>query len=387
MERKKKLAFVANCCIVGGVETALISLLNQIDTQKYDITLFTNFCGNPVVHSIPPQIKCIDLDAYNIKTVYTAARKSRNYGRALAILWNYARFRLARDKYLKTPLLYQHIKFDESKFDCVIAYKYGISTVFIAKNALNASKTILWLHGVLPSQDKQYLQLLCSFDQCFCVSEFVRTHFLQRCSTMAEKTAVIHNALSADEILQKSEPLPCDTDFSKAWLLTTVGRLGQDTCQIVIPKTARMLTDSGLDFVWYLIGDGPERTAIEQEIKRCGVEDKVFLLGTKSNPYPYIRTCTIYVQTSTSEGWCLTTQEARILHKPCVVTDIPVMHEQFVDGENGIIADGTDAAALYRGILRLIRSDALRVHITETLSATPQDTANELAKLYDFIEG
>ena len=174
-------------------------------------------------------------------------------------------------------------------------------------------------------------------------------------------------------------------DFSKEILIVTVGRLGTGKGQISIPQTAKMLADSGIDFVWYLVGDGPEREAVEQEIKRLDVGKCVFLLGTKENPYPYIKACTLYVQTSTSEGWCLTTQEARVLHKPCVVTDIPVMHEQFIDGENGIIAKGTDAASLYEGIMRLINSNTLYDNIVKNLEESPQDGAVELQKLYDFF--
>ena len=116
------------------------------------------------------------------------------------------------------------------------------------------------------------------------------------------------------------------------------------------------------------------------------MENNICLLGAKENPYPYINACSIYVQTSTSEGWCLTTQEARILHKPCVVTDIPVMHEQFIDGVNGIIANGTDAVALYEGIMRLLSSQELRERIVNNLKAEPQDGAVEMQKLYDFLD-
>ena len=162
----------------------------------------------------------------------------------------------------------------------------------------------------------------------------------------------------------------------------TVGEKGQ----IVIPETASLLKKSGIDFTWYIVGDGPVRNDIEQGIQKYHMENNICLLGTKENPYPYINACSIYVQTSTSEGWCLTTQEARILHKPCVVTDIPVMHEQFIDGVNGIIANGTDAAALYEGIMRLLSSQELRERIVNNLKAEPQDGAVEMQKLYDFLD-
>lgn len=386
MTDKKKIAFVANCCIVGGVETALINLLNVIDTQKYDITLYTNFAGNPVVKSIPTYIKRVDLDEYNIKTVYSRALKEHNYWLVLAILRNYAHFRMTHNRYYKTARLYRHINFRETEYDCVISYKHGLSTTAIVRKAIRSKKLLLWVHGELPTLNRSYEKVLCTYDKCFCVSEYIRTYFLQHCPSMKGKTEVFHNILNAEAIIKKAQEPINDIDTDRKCVLVTVGRLGQDKGQTVIPKTARLLADSGIDFVWYLVGDGPTRGVVEQEIKAHNMEACVYLLGTKENPYPYMKACTIYVQTSTSEGWCLTTQEARILHKPCVVTDIPVMHEQFADGENGIIAKGTDAVSLYNGIMRLIKSPDLCNRIIKNLESIPQDGVMELNKLYDFLD-
>lgn len=203
---------------------------------------------------------------------------------------------------------------------------------------------------------------------------------------MAEKTDIFHNILDAKAIIRKAKEATAEIDTSRKVILVTVGRLGQDKGQAVIPKTASLLAKNGVDFAWYLVGDGPTRSEIERGIQTFHMENNVFLLGTKDNPYPYMQACSIYVQTSTSEGWCLTTQEARILHKPCVVTDIPVMHEQFTDGINGIIAKGTDAVALYEGIRGLLASPELAERIADNLKAEPQDGAVEMQKLYDFLE-
>ncbi len=387
MPKKKKIAFVANCCIVGGVETALINLLNTIDTEKYDVTLYTNFAGNPVVKNIPDYVKCVNLDEYNIKNVYNRSLKERNYLLALSVIWNYIRFIIARDEFNKTEWLYKHIAFCDTEYDIVIAYKWGPSTTAIAKKLVKRNRAILWIHGELPMFRRTYELNLFMFDKCFCTSEYIKTYFSQRCPSLKDKTDIFHNILDAEAISKKAQEPVNDIDTNRKYVLVTVGRLGQDKGQTVIPETARLLADAGIDFVWYLVGDGPTRDAVEHGIRAYNMEDHVYLLGTKENPYPYIKACTIYVQTSTSEGWCLTTQEARILRKPCIVTNIPVMHEQFVDGENGIIAKGTDADSLYHGIMRLIESDELRNRIIDNLSTKPQDGANEIQKLYDYIEG
>lgn len=386
MTEKKKVAFIANCCIVGGVETALINLLNSFDTEKYDVTLYTNFAGNPVIGRIPDNIRCIDLDEYNIKRVYNKAIGEHDYFTAIKLMKNYALFRITKDFYNKTAWLYRHIHFNDEHYDCVIAYKFGPSTIFLTNESFTAPKKVVWVHGDMPYFSNNYIRNLCLFDKCFCVSEYMKNYFVVHCKEMAPKTDIFHNILNANEIIKKAQEPVAEIDKCGKAAIVTVGRLGQDKGQIVIPETASLLKKSGIDFTWYIVGDGPVRNDIEQGIQKYHMENNICLLGTKENPYPYINACSIYVQTSTSEGWCLTTQEARILHKPCVVTDIPVMHEQFIDGVNGIIANGTDAAALYEGIMRLLSSQELRERIVNNLKAEPQDGAVEMQKLYDFLE-
>lgn len=386
MTEKKKIAFVANCCIVGGVETALINLLNVFDTEKYDVTLYTNFAGNPVIGRIPDNIRCIDLDEYNIKRVYNKAMDRHDYFTALKLMKNYALFRITKDFYNKTAWLYRHIHFNDEHYDCVIAYNFGTSTIVLTNESFTAPKKVVWAHGDMPYFSNNYIRNLCLFDKCFCVSEYMKNYFVVHCKEMTPKTDIFHNILNANEIIKKAQESVAEIDKCGKAAIVTVGRLGQDKGQIVIPETASLLKKSGIDFTWYIVGDGPVRNYIEQGIQKYHMENSICLLGTKENPYPYINACSIYVQTSTSEGWCLTTQEARILHKPCVVTDIPVMHEQFIDGVNGIIANGTDAAALYEGIMRLLSSQELRERIVNNLKAEPQDGAVEMQKLYDFLD-
>ena len=383
---KKKIAIVAANCFVGGVETALINMLHCIDRNEYEITVFTNFRGNPCARDILPDINYVNLDLFDLRTSFFSALSKFDLFRLITILKNYVVIRASSQWYVQDICSCKHMDFKSVHFDAVIAYKHAWSTSYIAKKAVKADKSLLWVHGELPSKNRGYLQTLSSFDHCFCVSEYIRSYFLRYCPSMAEKTDVFHNILDAKAIIRKAKEAAAEIDASRKVILVTVGRLGQDKGQAVIPETASLLAKNGIDFAWYLVGDGPTRSEIEQGIRTFHMENNVFLLGTKDNPYPYMQECSIYVQTSTSEGWCLTTQEARILHKPCVVTDIPVMHEQFTDGINGIIANGTDAAALYEGIMRLLASPKLVEKIIDNLKAEPQDGAVEIQKLYAFLE-
>lgn len=386
--KRKKIAFVAVNCTIGGVETALINLLNIIDTTTYDISLYTNFSGNPVIGRIPAEIKCIDLDEYGIKQVFQKALSKGRLFQATKLFANYTRFRLEKEPYHKMAWRYRHISFKHDKFDCVIAYNYGVTTLYLVNECFLSDRRVVWIHGELPSEfrPQQYLDNLATANHCFCVSRSIQNYFLGLFPTLALKTELFYNIINESAVKEKSSLAVTENINKFDYSIVTVGRLGTDKGQEVIPETAKRLKESGVSFAWFIVGDGRERQNIENEIQRIGTEDCVFLLGAKENPFPYMKQCTIYVQTSKSEGWCLTTQEARILHKPCVVTDIPVMHEQFTDGVNGIIANGTDAAALYEGIMRLIRSPELMNQIVQQLETHPQGNANEIQKLYDYIE-
>jgi len=178
---------------------------------------------------------------------------------------------------------------------------------------------------------------------------------------------------------------PIDVEM-KGLNILTVGRLSTEKGQQMIPATVRLLLDAGYDVHWYLVGDGPLRETIEAEIEKYNVQDHVILLGTQMNPYPYIKNCDIYVQPSFSEGYCTTTMEAKILHKPIVTTDAPGMREQFVSGENGLIVDAMTPQALFEGIRTLLDHPELCQKFVGNLEKETFDNREELQKLYDFIE-
>ena len=195
---------------------------------------------------------------------------------------------------------------------------------------------------------------------------------------------MLYNLLSTKEITLQSEDhvnwIPQNT------AILTVGRLVSIKGQAMIPRTTRLLLDAGYEVYWYLVGDGPLRETVEAEIQKYDVAEHVILLGTQTNPYPYIKNCDIYVQPSFSEGYCTTTMEAKILHKPIVTTDAPGMREQFVSGVNGLIVDAMTPEALSGGIRTLLDHPELREKFVENLSHEVCDNSGELQKLYDFIE-
>lgn len=385
---KKKIAVVFDHLIVGGAERSLIQFLRAIDPDRYDITLFTRTANNIYAKEIPDRIR-IWPTADMIQDPRTLLLDDLKHARIFQLirsLWLRVLLRIRKHPYEKLLITHRIQREVPELFDLAIAYKLNYDDTAFTLGRLRARKKCAWVHSIVSydGKDACVYKSARAFQKIYCVSRFAMAQFQKTYPYLAKKADVIHNLIDAPAILEKAaEPF---SPPLRAPALVTVGRLSDEKGQVMIPQIARKLIDSGHLIYWYLIGDGPARPQILENIRRYGVEDHVFLLGARENPYPHMQACQIYVQTSYSEGWCLTTQEARILCKPVVTTGIPVMEEQFAHGKDGSIAKDTTPEAIAAEILELLDHPALPQGYIDALKVASHGYPDELQKLYDFIE-
>ena len=379
--RKRKVAFVLDGAMVGGIETALIQMLRKIDTDKYDISLFTNVQGNPCIGRIPECIKVVDLDEFDLRSNFYCSLRKGKLSRAAKLLKYYLKIRLSKSDLDKVRYSQEQFTLSEEMFDCAVAYKPSWTSVLWVLDHIKAHKSAVWVHGpIWGCKDQHWIE---GVDYFFCVSKDSKDYIERIYPNVIGRTEVFYNLIDSEEILIKAGN---GWNFGEETVLVTVGRLTNQKGQDMIPYTMRYLLDAGYQAKWYVIGDGDLREKIEQLCKKLGVVDNVILTGTQSNPYPFIKGCDIYVQTSNFEGWGLTVQEAKILNKPIITTDIPVMREQIEHMKNGYITEGISPEALFEGIKTLIDNPILCEQFVEELKKESHDNTQEIEKLYAFIE-
>ena len=200
-----------------------------------------------------------------------------------------------------------------------------------------------------------------------------------------DRVITIRDIRSPQQILgmaQEQISLPVQAQVT----IVSVGRLTWQKGFILAVEAAALLRQRGVDFVWYIVGEGGERPALEEKIRTLQLHDRVILLGAKANPYPYIRAADIYVQTSKTEGYCLALAEARMLEIPCVTTDFDVVYEQMVDGENGLVVSMT-AQSVADGVQRLIDDPVLYDHIRQYQHQEKNGSTEEVEKVDWLLEG
>lgn len=393
MKDKRILICCNRTLNLGGIEKALTTFLKAFNTKENDVTLVL-YDDNGVLHSELPldHIRVFYVNSIDASAMLREDIRKFQLGQVCKGLWNRLMLRLDQDWYARIMYTYRILERKlvfPGHFDCAISFTTDYSDLSMVA-AADADKRVCFVHGDAtkgPRSARLNDHLVRKMDKVYAVSQQAKELFVQMHPACEETSDVIHNVILAEDILKKAEEPVDDMICDGVLTLCTVGRLSPEKGQQMIPEIAEHLRGAGWKFRWYLVGDGSLRSELEQKIGELGLQDQVILLGGKQNPYPYMKKCDIYVQTSFSEAYCSTTAEAKVLCKPVVSTDAPGMREQFSSGEDGLIVDQMTPGALFEGIQLLLENPELRRKFSQELSGRANQGLNEIQKLYNFIEG
>ena len=362
---KKRLLFVIDSLVCGGAEKSLVSLLPLIDYSRYDVDLLMFTRGGEFEQYVPDKVNVIHHDLFGTSSI----DKINQFIHQLmfSALWRLCPRRHSAENRWRS--MHSAVKSMSRNYDVAIAYQQGFPTFFVATK-VKAQKKIAWINADVyeAGYDMNYCrQFYEQMDHIVPVSEALRGKLTKNSPWLEEKLTCIYDIVNQDLIrklaMEPINDMSCNDDTIS---IVTVGRLTTAKNHLLAVDTARILADKGVNFKWYFVGEGGTRSAIEKRVAEYDLVDHVFLLGMKENPYPYMASADIYVQTSSFEGFGLTIAEAKILHKPIVCTNFDIVYDQIVDGKNGLIAEMTPDSVADR-ILELVIDERLRNRVVGNL--------------------
>ena len=125
---------------------------------------------------------------------------------------------------------------------------------------------------------------------------------------------------------------------------------------------ARMAADApDVDLV--LVGDGPERGAIETLVAELGIKGRVHFLGVRRDVPVVLRAADVFTLPSLSEGASITLMEAMAAGVPSVATDVGGMPEIMRHGVDGLLVPRQDPAKLAEAFKTLASDEAMRARM------------------------
>lgn len=398
---KKRLLFVISALETGGAEKSLVNLLNLFDYDRYDVDLLLFKREGAFLEQIPDKVKLI----YGSKELHALYGQLQPKSVSEYLIICRAVFRRLYGQYYKrirykntrglavqqrwNKVYKEMIPTMHEEYDVAIAYMHMEPLYFVAEK-VKAKRKIGWVHI-------DYKELDCSrevdrkdflkFDKIVtispeCVKSLAKDHPMMR-----DKFVNVPNLTSA-VLLRKLANVSFPEEYKEidtCCRLLSIGRLSEQKGFDYAIDAAKILKEMGMQFCWFIIGEGEQRTSLQSQIKKNGVSDCVKLLGIRSNPYPYLKNADIIVQPSRFEGKSVVLDEAKILARPIIATEYPTVHDQIRDGTEGVIV-GMNPNSIANGILSLWNDEKARNRLIHYLEQNCYDNSQRIVEYYKLME-
>lgn len=394
----KKILFVIDSLACAGAEKSLITLLSLIDYSKYEVDLQLFSYGGELENLLPKEVKLLEPFNYTKFTTLSLKKVIQEGIFKLKLRYLFSRlkfsFILRKGKYdnrAKARLFWEInkncIEATEKEYDVAIAYAQGVPTFYVA-DRVRAKRKVAWINVSyqLEGIEKEYQRgKYKKFNKIVLVSDSAKDIFEEVYPEFKEKFEVIYD-INNPKIMEDMSKIGDKLSNKDEIKLLTIGRLANQKGYDIALEACKILKDRGIKFKWYALGKGPLKEEIEQKIDELGLKEHFILLGVTPNPYGYIKSADIYVQTSRFEGFGLAIAEARILNIPVVTTEFDAVYNQMIQRKNGIVTQ-MNAQSVADGIMELIENSELKNSIIEYLKNEKKGSLEEYKKFEKLIEG
>lgn len=382
---------------LGGTEKALLGLLNEIDLKENEVTVLLLEKKGELLNRIPNEVKIKTVPEFekmkpiifNPPHYYAMSElKKKNIFNAIRTIIRYIKVKLTNSWYYN---YIEALKEYPIKYEADIAVAFAGPSDFISYLILNNVKAKIkyqWIHFDVTKviSNKNFgNRFYHRFDKIFCVSQNSKNTFVKEFPQFESKTEIFENIVSETDLKCQSEFGESFHDDFDGLRILTLGRLAVEKGQQLVPNVVRRLKDDGLNFRWYLIGEGNLRKELAKEIKRLRIENELVLLGSKINPYSYLKDCDLYVQTSLHEGYCITLYEAKIFEKPVVTTDFLSASNLIENHGDGLIVEISENG-IYAAVKELIKDDNKRKEFSSFLKKPESRNEQKVQKYFYLIK-
>lgn len=387
---KKKILFIVSNMESGGVSKSMSSLLNIIDTDRYEIDCFIL---NPVglfMKTIPSGISLIE---DRTTSIFFSDFKNAiwklliGFRLRLLILRLLAAFCSVFNKGLAGWFLSKGIKKTKKKYDVAVDYN-GQHLLYFLVDGVNAKEKISFFHSDYEKWS-YYFRMDCKYypkvNHIFTISEHCVKSMRQFFPSESHKIELFPNLLSKKLIERMANEIVEDNFDTNVFSILTVGHLLISKGIKLALECAGKLKERELNFKWYFLGDKSEEMYFYKLACQLKVEKNIVFMGLRSNPYPYFKQASIIVHPSQFEGKSIALDEAKLLAKPIVVTNFSTVYDQFEDRKNASICK-MEVESLTDNIWELIHDKDLQIQYSSNLKMASTDNTSAIERLYTIID-
>jgi glycosyltransferase involved in cell wall biosynthesis len=317
-----RVLVVTGNAIVGGMETAVLRLVERLPPSTFSITALC-----PFESEFTAQLRELGIP------VHVAAIRDR-------LRWHAIQFAVELVRELDIEVIHAHMPPAHA----------------VAGLAGSATRTpvLATIHSMHLSMQDLEIHRLAGTHLCV-VSEAARAHALG-VGAVASRLSVIRNGVDSEQFVPAAT-LPRDAEPLRVGY---VGRLSPEKNPALFLNAAALVRASVPSARFSVIGDGPMRRDLEVLARTLRIADAVTFKGECAGMPAQYRALDLLVSTSWHEGTPLAVLEAMASGLPIVATDVGGVPELVVAGTSGLLAPPGDEFSVAQCIVALLRDKDLR---------------------------
>jgi glycosyltransferase involved in cell wall biosynthesis len=302
--RKINIAFILPSLDRGGVSSASLNIINELDAAKYN-KFIVLYDGKIIEYKT-------DIEIIDMKTPKADSVPAK-------ILTQFKRYYRLRK-----------IKSDK-KIDISISFKDNpnITSLFAKKN----DKIIMTVHTT-PSRDytgskgRIYKYLIGRYfnraDKIVAVSDGIKNDLEKNYQVQNNKIQTIYNFIDIKHIAEMSEEhveIDLECLFNTGKTVINVGRLSDAKGHWHLIRAFKQVSTEIPDSKLIIVGDGELRPYLTKLIGELSLKNSVHLIGNRDNPYKYMKNSDLFVLSSVYEGFGIVLIEAMACGIPVISTN------------------------------------------------------------------
>ena len=376
---KKQLLIVAHHLTIGGVQKSMISALKAIDYDKYDVTLYLRKNRTELLPFVDERVGVIinkDPNRYyrkpfalvlQLRMMLAKLIGKKDKAKALNDI--------LEEKIRQKAMEYERrTYFASAHYDVAVAYVQGYVALFVDR-CVDADKKIIFYHTSTNDTPEIHNAVFKNYTAVAALHSQQKALIEEWYPETKGKIRIVENYTDKEMLVSQSKEISLpETDKT---VICSCGRFAPVKGFDLAVNAAKMLKESGIDFIWYFVGDGPERGKLEGMIAAYGLNDCIVITGMQKNPYPYMAACDIYVQPSYEEAMPVTILEAHRLGRPVISTATVGGKKLVESGKNGVVCE-ISAESLAESITALLGDKERYADMINNLKAT--DYSQEFEK-------
>jgi glycosyl transferases group 1 len=360
--QKKNIAFLISLFLDGGTETVLIEYLRNLsNTGLYNLTLAIGYNMQQkemFLSRIPHDVKIIHI----ISKPWLVKRYSMRLKQPMKLF----------DELFLNPIrriiLQTTLRKLALQNEVIIDFNHAFGSFM---THIPAKKIVFYHYSLTINQQNDPREMAklqkraACYDYLVTISKAMFDEAFLFFPQQKDKLRMIYNSINTQHLLNAAHQKVDDRRIGKPFILS-ITRLEEKQKDVttLIKAYALLRKNHGHTEELYIIGKGNSLAQLQQTARECHVADHVFFLGFMSNPLPWTKQCSLFVQSSHFEGLPTTMIEALLLDKMIVATDCPTGPKEILNhGRAGLLVPENDAEMLAKTMHEALTNTTLQQQI------------------------